>query len=67
MEKNEKLQMYRIYAEAARQAQAIMGIDEDCRIDDKEFRQIKRHQLNNPNILTLSKKYYERRLNCDRG
>ncbi len=61
MEKSKKLELLRAYATAVRQAHAIMSIDEDCKIDNMEFRQVERDIFNDPKVFSLVKNHVERR------
>lgn len=60
MEKNKKVKILRTYLKAARQARAIMSMDEDCSINNENFKKIERDIINDPKVYTLVKKYVER-------
>lgn len=60
LENNEKIRILRTYLEAAKQARAIMSMDEDCSINDENFKKIERDIINDPKVYSLVKNYIER-------
>ncbi len=66
MENVQKLQILRVYLSAVKQARAIISMEKDCELSDKEYENTKRQILNDPKILLLTKQYIERNNNYDR-
>ena len=66
MDKKEKRRLLIIYSKAAKQAQAIMGMDMDCEINNNEYRKLKREIISDSKVFTLVKNYKERSENSER-